>query len=179
MLNRKINYNKNIKYINSHNITVGDVMRIRLFNKKDLEEVSSLIVETYKKENKKKTWTKEIAEKYVNTYYKMNKDLCFVATENKKIVGVGLCTIKPVYNEYIIDSHILIVHPDYRRKRIATKLLKKIITKASNKYGIDEIESSVESLTTFPISWYESIGFREKKHYTLIKAKIQNVLKSI
>lgn len=87
--------------------------------------------------------------------------------------------LKPTYTKYIIDSHILIVHPDYRRKKVATKLLKKIITKASNKYGIDEIESSVTSLTTFPISWYESIGFREKKHYTLVKAKISDVLKGI
>ena len=87
--------------------------------------------------------------------------------------------LKPEYTKYIIDSHILIVHPDYRRKKVATKLLKKIITKASNKYNVSEIESSIESLTTFPISWYESIGFKEKKHYTLVKAKIENVLKSI
>ena len=154
-------------------------MRIRLFNKKDLDEVVSLILNTYKKENKKKIWTKDIAEKYILMHYRMNKELCFVATENQKIIGIGLCMLKPEYTKYIIQSHILIVHPDYRRKKVATKLLKKIISKASNKYGIDEIESSVESLTTFPISWYESIGFREKKHYTLVKASIDDVLKSI
>ena len=154
-------------------------MRIRLFNKKDLDEASKLIVETYKKENKNKAWSKEMAEKYITLHYRMNKDLCFVATENQKIIGIGLCMLKPICTEYIIDSHILIVHPDYRRKKVATKLLRKIITKAGNKYGIDKIESSVESLTTFPISWYESIGFREKKHYTLVKAKISDVLKGI
>jgi len=154
-------------------------MRIRLFNKKDLDEVVNLVINTYKKENKKKTWTKEMAEKYILMHYRMNKDLCFVATENQKIIGIGLCMLKPEYTKYIIESHILIVHPDYRRKKVATKLLKKIITKSKNKYGIDKIESSVESLTTFPISWYESIGFREKKHYTLVKASIDDVLKSI
>ena len=154
-------------------------MRIRLFNKKDLDEVVNLIINTYKKENKKNIWTKEMAEKYILIHYRMNKDLCFVAVENQKIIGIGLCMLKPEYAKYIIDSHILIVHPDYRRKKVATKLLKKIITKASNKYNIDEIESSIESLTTFPISWYESIGFKEKKHYTLVKAKIDNVLKCI
>ena len=87
--------------------------------------------------------------------------------------------VKPMYNREIIDSHILIVHPDYRRKKVATKILKKILLKASNKYNISEIESSVESLTNFPITWYESIGFRNKKHYTLIKANIENVLNSI
>ena len=154
-------------------------MRIRLFNKKDLEEATQLIITSYKKEDKKNKWTKEIAEKYVLMHLRLNKDLCFVATENKKIIGIGLCILKPYYNKVIIDSHILIVHPDYRRKKVATKLLKKIVTKANNKYGIDEIESSVTSLTNFPISWYESIGFKEKKNYTLIKANIQNILKSI
>ncbi len=154
-------------------------MRIRLFNKKDLEEATQLILISYKKEDKKNKWTKEMAEKYILMHFRMNKDLCFVATENNKIIGIGLCIVKPSYNKEIIDSHILIVHPDYRRKKIATKLLKKIIDKASNKYGIDEIESSVTSLTNFPIAWYESIGFKEKKHYTLIKANIQHVLKSI
>lgn len=154
-------------------------MRIRLFNKKDLEEATQLIISSYRKEDKKKKWTKEMAEKYLQMHLRMNKDLCFVATEEQKVIGIGLCMLKPSYNKVIIDSHILIVHPDYRRKKIATKLLKKMITKASNKYGIDEIESSVTSLTNFPISWYESIGFKEKKHYTLIKANIENVLKSI
>lgn len=154
-------------------------MRIRLFNKKDLDEAVNLFIDIFKKENKKKIWTKDMAEKYILMHYRMNKDLCFVATENQKIIGIGLCMLKPEYTNYIIDSHILIVHPDYRRKRVATKLLKKIITKAVNKYGACEIESSVESLTTFPISWYESIGFREKKHYTLVKAKISDVLNAI
>lgn len=154
-------------------------MRIRLFNKKDLDDVVNLVINTYKKENKKKVWTREMAKQYILLHYRINKELCFVATENQKIIGIGLCMLKPEYTKYIVQSHILIVHPDYRRKKVATKLLKKIITKAKNKYGIDKIESSVESLTTFPISWYESIGFREKKHWTLVKANIDDVLKSI
>ncbi len=159
-------------------MTDGDIMRIRLFNKKDLDEAINLIITSYKKDKKIK-WTKEITEKYLLMHYRMNKDLCFVATENQKIIGIGLCMLKPEYNKVIINSHILIVHPDHRRKKVATKLLSKIIVKAKNKYNVDEIESSVESLTTFPISWYESIGFREKKHYTLVKAKISDILKSI
>lgn len=154
-------------------------MRIRLFNKKDIQEAINLILISYKKEEKKKRWTKEMAEKYINMHLRMNKELCFVATENSKIIGIGLCMLKPKYNKEIIDSHILIVHPDYRRKKVATKLLKKIISKANNKFGIDEIESSVTSLTNFPISWYESIGFREKKSYTLIKGNIQKILTCI
>lgn len=154
-------------------------MRIRLFNKKDMEEVVKLIVSVYAKESKDKKWNKEMAEKFVFMHYRMNKELCFVATEKQKIIGIGLCMLKPEYTKYIISSHILIVHPDYRRKKIATKLLSKIVTKAKNKYGIGDIESSVNSLTNFPISWYESIGFKEKKHYTIVKAKVDDVLKAI
>lgn len=154
-------------------------MRIRLFNKKDMEEVVKLIVSVYAKESKDKRWNKEMAEKFVFMHYRMNKDLCFVATEKQKIIGIGLCMLKPEYTKYIISSHILIVHSDYRRRRIATKLLCKIVSKAKNKYGIGDIESSVDSLTNFPISWYESIGFKEKKHYTIVKAKIDNILIAI
>lgn len=154
-------------------------MRIRLFNKKDMDEVVGLIVSVYSKEDKDKRWDKEIAEKFVFMHYRMNKELCFVATEKQKIIGIGLCMLKPEYTKYIIASHILIVHPDYRRKRVATKLLGKIMTKAKNKYDVSDIESSVFSLTNFPIAWYESIGFKEKKHYTIVKAKIDNVLNSI
>lgn len=154
-------------------------MRIRLFNKKDMEEVVKLIVSVYSKESKEHRWNKETAEKFVAMHYRLNKELCFVATEKQKIIGIGLCMLKPEYTKYIIASHILIVHPDYRRKKIATKLLTKIITKAKNKYEIGDIESSVNSLTNFPISWYESIGFKEKKHYTIVKAKVDNVLKAI
>lgn len=154
-------------------------MRIRLFNKKDMEEVVKLVVDVYSKESKDKRWNKEMAEKFVFMHYRMNKELCFVATEKQKIIGIGLCMLKPEYTKYIISSHILIVHPDYRRKKIATKLLSKIVTKAKNKYGIGDIESSVNSLTNFPISWYESIGFKEKKHYTIVKAKVDDVLKAI
>ncbi|MDD2627285.1 MAG: GNAT family N-acetyltransferase [Clostridia bacterium] len=154
-------------------------MRIRLFNKKDLEEVSNLIVDSYKKEDKKRRWNNEMIEKYILLHLRLNKDLCFVATEGDKIIGTGLCILKPQYNQLIMDSHILVVHKDFRKQGIGGKILKKMVEKSNKKYGVEQIETSIYNLTNFPISWYESLGFREKNNHTLIAADINQITKGI
>ena len=74
---------------------------------------------------------------------------------------------------------MLLVHPDYRRKKIGSKLMRKVCIKAENKYNISEIESSIYTLTNFPITWYESIGFRTRKNYEVTRGKIENILKVV
>ena len=74
---------------------------------------------------------------------------------------------------------MLLVHPDYRRKKIGSKLMRKVCIKAENKYNIHEIESSIYTLTNFPITWYESIGFRTRKNYEVTRGSIENILKVV
>ena len=66
----------------------------------------------------------------------MCKDLCFVAVENGKIVGVSLNIIVPECTKEIIEAKMLLVHPEYRRQRIGSKLLRRVCIKADNKYDI-------------------------------------------
>ena len=152
-------------------------MRIRLLKKTDIEVCAKLFVESYKKDEKKRRWELNLAAKYVFNAYRMCKELCFVATENNKIIAVSLASIMPEFTREIIVSNVLLVHPDYRRKKVASKLLRKLCIKAENKYNIHEIEANIYTLTNFPISWYESIGFRTKKYYETTRANISKVLK--
>ncbi len=154
-------------------------MRIRLFNRKDLEEVSNLIVDSYKKEDKDRRWSNEMIEKYILLHLRLNKDLCFVATEGDRIIGAGLCILKPQYNQLVMDSHILVVHKDFRRQGVGSKILRKMVEKANKKYEIEQIEVSIFTLTNFPISWYESLGFREKKNHTLVVANVNQITRGI
>ena len=154
-------------------------MRIRLLKKTDISEVSKLFVDSYKKEDKKRKWQTKYAEKYILNIYRLYKDLCFVATENEKIIGVALCEILPEFNKEIVVSKVLLVHPDFRRKKIASKLLRKICIKAENKYEIKEIETCIYTLTNFPITWYESMGFRTKKNYETTRASISKILQIV
>ena len=57
--------------------------------------------------------------------------------------------------------------------------MRKVCIKAENKYNIREIESSIYTLTNFPITWYESIGFRTRKNYEVTRGKIENILKVV
>ncbi len=152
-------------------------MRIRLLKQKDIEEVVKLIIESYKKEDKSRIWTENIAREYLRRIYKLNREVCYVAQEGEKIIGVALCRIRPEFNKIKVISDMLLVHPEYRRKKVATKLLNKLLTKAKNKFNVMEIETSIYTLLDFPIIWYESIGFRKLKNIEILSANIEKVTK--
>ena len=152
-------------------------MRIRLLKQKDIEEVIKLIIESYKKEEKNRRWTENIAREYLRRIYKLNREICFVAQEGEKIIGVALCRIRPEFNRLKIISDMLVVHPEYRKKKVATKLLNKVLTKAKNKFSVTEIETSIYTLLDFPIIWYESIGFRKIKNLEILSTSIDKVIK--
>ena len=154
-------------------------MRIRLLKRNEINQVAKLFVESYKKDSKNRRWEESLAEKYILMMYRLCKDLCFVAIDNEKIVGVSLCLTIPEFNKEIIELKTLLVHPKYRRQKIASRLVRKICIKAENKYNIKEVEASMDTLTNFPITWFESIGFRTKKHYEVTRASITNVLRVV
>ena len=154
-------------------------MRIRLLKRNEINTVAKLFVEAYKKDEKTRRWEEIYAQKYILMLYRICKDLCFVAVDNEKIVGVALALVLPEFNKEIVDFKVLLVHPDYRRKKIGSKLMRKVCIKAENKYNIREIEASIYTLTNFPITWYESIGFRTRKHYEVTRASIEKVLKIV
>ena len=130
-------------------------MRIRLLKKNEIKEVAKLLTEAYESETKDRRWSEKYAEKYIWLLYRMCSKLCFVAVEDGKIVGVTLNVIIPEFNKEVIESRVLVVHPDYRRKKIGTKLI------------------------NFPITWYECLGFRTKKYYETTRANIANILNKV
>ena len=154
-------------------------MTIRLLKRNEINKVAKLFVESYKKDDKNRRWDEIYAEKYILMIYRMCKDLCFVEVDNDKIVGVALALVIPEFNKEIVDFKVLLVHPDYRRKKIGSKLMRKVCIKAENKYNIKDIESSIYTLTNFPITWYESIGFRTRKHHEVTRASIEKILKAV
>lgn len=154
-------------------------MTIRLLKRSDINEVAKIFVESYKKEDKARRWDEKLAEKYVLIHYRVCKELCFVAVDSERIVGVALASVIPEFNKEIVEFKVLLVHPDYRRKKIGSKLMRKMCIKAENKYGINEIEASIYTLTNFPITWYESVGFRTRKHYEVTRASTAKILQVV
>lgn len=154
-------------------------MRIRLLKLKDIDEVVSVIITSSSKENKNKKWDEKFAYEYIKRIYKLNKEICFVATENGKIVGVALSRINPEFNKYVLISDMLLVHPKHRNKKIATKLLKKTCIKAQNKYHIEKIQISIDTLLDFPVIWYESIGLKKIKNLEVLNGSIDKIIRKL
>lgn len=154
-------------------------MRIFLIKKKDFSEITKLFINSYEREDASKRWTEKMAGEYIAQQYRLNKELCFACKQDGKIVGVIFGYIKPEFDKYIFKNNILIVHPEYRKQRIATRLINRLFIKVMTVYNIDVVETSVDTTINFPISWYESIGFRERKNHSVIRGSIKEVLKLI
>ena len=75
-------------------------MRIRLLKTKDIDEVIKLIIDSYKNEKKERRWNENIARDYLRRIYKLNKEVCLVAQEGEKIVGIALCRIRPEFSSF-------------------------------------------------------------------------------
>ena len=84
-----------------------------------------------------------------------NKDLCFVATYNNKIIGSiqGATDYKRGY------IHHLIVHENYRKNGIGKKLVSLVI-KALKKLKLSDVVILVNNKNKSVKSFYKKIGFR-------------------
>ena len=96
----------------------------------------------------------------ITDYINRKHDVFLVYTINKKIVGTIYAQF---YTEYIYEA-IGVVDPKYRKKGIATKLLKRIEEIAKNK-GINFIEGFVEVSNKKMQKLYEKLGYIKGKPF--------------
>ncbi len=100
----------------------------------------------------------------IRSIIKHNKGLCFVATEKEKIIGSIFANHDGGLTGHI---HKLAIHPDFRRKKIASKLLQKAIQKMKRD-GITLIFGHVKRKNIPSIRMLESNGFEKRKtHYLM------------
>ena len=105
-------------------------------------------------------WSKSSIEEEMNNMLAS----FLVAKEDEKIVGFAMCW-------FIMDEcHIgnIAVHPDYRKKGIASKLLDELL-KGCKEHGTNYILLEVRSSNASAQNLYKKYGFKElvirKKYY--------------
>ena len=87
-----------------------------------------------------------------------------VAKDDDKIIGFAMCWF--VMDECHIGN--IAVHPDYRKKGVATKLLNELLKDSKKEHGTNNYLLEVRISNEPAISLYKKLGFEElvvRKHY--------------
>ena len=74
----------------------------------------------------------------------------------------------------------LSVKENYRKQKIASKLLKTLVETAKQKYNITCVNGTTyNGENKMPYSWYERIGFKKVEDLFLIESNPDDVLRNI
>lgn len=126
------------------------MIKYRKMKMSDYEDVNELY-----KSSKKIVLYSTDDKKGFKLFLSKNKDLCFVATCNNKIIGSiqGATDYKRGY------IHHLIVNEDYRKRGIGKKLVSLVIN-ALKKSKLSDVVILVNNKNKSAKSFYKRIGFR-------------------
>lgn len=157
------------------------MFKIELAAKKDLPQCAQILMDIYNNNVLNEGWTKQTAETTCNFYYRLNKDLFFVAkNENGEVVGFTYSFIKPWSNGNQLMIEEISVSENYRKQGIATALLTTLIQTAKKKYNITMVNGSTYlGENKMPFAWYQKIGFKKLDELFLIEGDANVVLNKL
>jgi len=153
---------------------------IKLASIEDLSQCANILMNIYNSNVLNEGWNKETSFNICKFYYTLQPDLFYVAKDNDKVVGFTFSYIKPWAkgNQLMVEE--LSVLEDYRKQKIASKLLKKLITTAKEKYNIITVcGTTYNSEQEMPFSWYKRIGFEKIEDLYLIEANVDEIISKL
>ena len=156
------------------------MVQIRLANEEDLKQCANILMTIYNSNVLNEGWTEESAFNICKFYHTLQSDLFFVAKDNDKVVGFTFSYIKPWAKGNQLMAEELSVLESYRKQKIASKLLKSIVSTAKEKYNIVSVcGTTYNSENEMPFSWYKRIGFEKIEDLYLIEASSDNILSKL
>ena len=157
------------------------MIEIKPVEKSDLPECAKILMNIYNNNILSEGWTKESANAICEFYFKLQPDLFFVAKNREGgVVGFTFSFIKPWANGNQLMAEELSVDEKYRKQKVATKLLKRLVLTAKEKYNITTVNGTTyNSQNEMPYSWYKRIGFSKVNDLYLVEANPDDILKNI
>ncbi len=149
---------------------------IRLVRKSDLVKLAKIYKDIYNAEGQK--WSIKTATKFLDYFYKNQKNLFFVAELNKKVVGSasGLVKVFDLGND--LTDVELFVDPKVHNKGIGKKLLTTLLKSAIKKCNVLDIQGIADNSKKFPMKWYSKIGLKKTK-WIHICGNAKEILKNL
>jgi ribosomal protein S18 acetylase RimI-like enzyme len=136
---------------------------IRNLHQEDIKKAAEVFYLSFNSVGEK--WNRETAEKRLEQYF--NPDSCWVAENDKEIVGVLTSKFDNVVDHQELYIDILAVDPKFHKSGIGSKLLQTAENYAKSK-GFKSIWLTASSdLTSY--LWYLKTGFKETSWKVLVK----------
>ncbi len=153
---------------------------IRNVKIEDLNALASIYKELYDDADIGEYWTIENAKKLLEYWYDKQRDLFFVAEEDRKVVGAVMSGVKPWFDgNRLVDTEIFVSKP-YQKRHIGKELYKKHLAEAQRIYQAEVIEfHTYGDESEFPQNWYNRIGFKKDKELIIMNASIKQVLEHL
>ena len=86
-----------------------------------------------------------------------NKDALYLVAEDEQAGIIGCCGVRSIVGEGDISN--VVVHPDFRKKGVAYKMLMQLIARGEKDFGIKEFTLEVRYSNIGAIHLYEKLGF--------------------
>lgn len=97
-----------------------------------------------------------ITDEWLDYIISKTRDSIFIAMDKNILVGIGTCMINEMDKTYAIIN--ILVHPEYRKQGIGSKLHKQIIDYAKDK-NIKNMEATIKERLTHGLKFAEERGF--------------------
>src|SRR3989338_10691483 len=114
------------------------VLTIRRVKDNDLDVLAGIFNRTYSPSvfDVGEKWTKKSAYEMLKYWLKRTPDLCFLAEDEKEILGAFFVSVKPWWDgNHLVDGEIF-VHPKHQKQGIGTKLLKFVFKHAIDRDNV-------------------------------------------
>lgn len=153
---------------------------IRILTPNDAESYQNLRLLSLKTDPLAFLSTYDVETKYDISYFRQK---IFNSTKSPNYGIYGYLNIRNLmafaqladsfYNNkrHITYLNEVYVHPDYRRKRIATKLVEYLVNKAKESLLLEQLHLRVNSGNISAISFYEKLGFNK---IAVLKDSVKN-----
>ena len=147
---------------------------------KDLEIIAGEYANYYQNSVLGEAWTKESALKMFQYFYNQASDLCFVAYDNDKPIGIIMTALKPWWDGMHLEDGEVFVCKEYRHGGVAKSLFKKLFEYAIETYDAVTLEAhTYEDESGFPYCWYKRIGFETIDDWKIISGDIKKIMKKL
>ena len=133
--------------------------KITLLKKKEIKELAEIFKESFSCSVYAKKWDTENSIKRITEVFEKNKEYCFVAKIEEKIIGAILCSTYQHYNGKIGFIEELFISSKLQSKGLGTKLIEKAEQNFKQKRIIKTVLLAHTKASAF--KFYKKKGYQE------------------